>query len=152
MSVYTKGWTDKQGKYRRIYLYGVWLTLKSRCLSTTDKDYRYYGERGVGICLSWLRFDTFRAWSVENGYRRGLTIDRRDNYKGYEPDNCRWVTQAEQNRNKRSYNNGSRKLSDGDILAIRKSNDKPINLANQYGITRNYVYNIKNYVVWKNLR
>ena len=31
----------------------------------------------------------------------GMTLDRIDNEKGYEPGNVRWATQAEQNKHKR---------------------------------------------------
>ena len=39
---------------------------------------------------------------MNNGYSDGLTIDRIENDKGYYSDNCRWVTNKEQQRNKRN--------------------------------------------------
>ena len=42
----------------------------------------------------------FYNWSLDNGYNDSLTIDRIDNSKGYSPENCRWVTKEEQQRNK----------------------------------------------------
>lgn len=44
----------------------------------------------------------FRKWALENGYSEELTIDRIDFDGIYEPSNCRWVTRAENNRNKRN--------------------------------------------------
>ena len=49
-----------------------------------------------------FRFGAFQRWAMAHGYRDDLTIDRIDNDKGYSPDNCHWVTVAEQSRNKRS--------------------------------------------------
>ena len=40
--------------------------------------------------------------AVANGYAETLTLDRKDNDKGYSPTNCRWVTQKEQCNNKRN--------------------------------------------------
>jgi hypothetical protein len=77
--------------------------MKARCYNPNYFEKRYYGERGIEICEEWLNsFDAFRKWSLENGYADNLTIDRIDVNKGYSPDNCRWITQKEQNRNKRN--------------------------------------------------
>lgn len=55
------------------------------------------------ICDEWRDdFQAFYDWSISHGYTDELTIDRIDNNKNYTPDNCRWSTVAEQNRNKRN--------------------------------------------------
>ena len=84
-------------------LYYRWESMKSRCYRKSDKDYPNYGGRGITMCDEW-RYDfwAFADWAMENGYRDGLTIDRKDNDKGYSPDNCRWITRYEQNQNKRN--------------------------------------------------
>jgi len=81
-------------------LYNVWCAMKERCNNPHNKSYQRYGARGITITPEWQNsFETFYAWAVENGYTDGLTIDRIDNNRGYSPDNCRWVTAAQQNRN-----------------------------------------------------
>jgi len=83
-------------------LYGVFNKMKSRCYKKTNQDYKYYGALGVFICDEWLSdFKSFYDWCFLNGYKEGLTIDRINVYGGYEPSNCRFITMAEQQRNKR---------------------------------------------------
>lgn len=84
-------------------MYRRWCGMKSRCYDTKDKRYRRYGGRGITICNEWLNdFNAFNKWSLDNGGVDGkrLQIDRKDNDKGYSPNNCRYVTNAENSRNK----------------------------------------------------
>ncbi len=83
-------------------LYRIWGGMKTRCYNPNSKHYDYYGGRGIAICTEWLHnFAAFQEWALSNGYHEGLSIDRIDNDKGYSPDNCRWITQTEQNKNRR---------------------------------------------------
>lgn len=88
-------------------LYNIWHSMKSRCNNPNRKDYHLYGERGIKVCEEWEKsYPAFRDWAIENGYDENApfgqcTIDRIDNEKGYSPDNCRWITNEEQQKNKR---------------------------------------------------
>ena len=74
--------------------------MKVRCYNPRDKHYERYGGRGITVCDEWLNnFPAFYKWSIQNGYRQGLTIDRIDNDGNYCPENCRWTTYSVQNSN-----------------------------------------------------
>jgi hypothetical protein len=88
-------------------LYRVWKSMKKRCENPNDHSYKYYGAKGVKVCEEWHDYSKFKAWALENGYdehahRGDCTIDRINPCGDYEPSNCRWVSMAEQNRNKRA--------------------------------------------------
>ena len=82
--------------------YEIWIKLKSRCLNPNNKDWIYYGGRGITVCEEWQEFIPFKDWAIANGYADHLQIDRIDNDSGYRPDNCRFVTRSENQRNKRN--------------------------------------------------
>lgn len=91
--------TKHNGKGKR--LFNIWCNMKDRCYREKSKIYKYYGLKGIKVCDEWLHdYSNFEKWSLENGYRDNLTIDRIDSNKDYCPNNCRWITLAEQQRNK----------------------------------------------------
>lgn len=80
-----------------------WRGILHRCKNPTASHYENYGGRGISVCEEWRGengFVNFYNWSMENGYSDDLTLDRKDNDKGYSPDNCRWVTHMENCRNR----------------------------------------------------
>lgn len=101
--------TKHHGKGTR--LYRIWTGMKDRCLNENSKYMVRYGGRGIMICPKWAEdFDLFRSWSLRNGYREDLTIDRVDNDQGYCPWNCQWLTRGE-NSIKARRDNAAKKAS-----------------------------------------
>lgn len=85
---------------RRARLYSIWTNMKTRCSNPNAINYHLYGGRGIIVCHEWKNnYGAFRDWAFTNGYADNLTIDRKDNDKGYYPENCRWCTYQEQARN-----------------------------------------------------
>ena len=82
-------------------LYQKWHGAKNRCLNKSNSAFKLYGGRGITICDEWMDYVAFREWALKSGWSKGLFLDRIDNNKGYNPDNCRWVTVKESNRNRR---------------------------------------------------
>lgn len=79
--------------------YRIWRGIKRRCSVLNDRHARWYSN--VNYDPSWEAFEGF--WDdMKEGYANHLTIDRIDSTKGYCKDNCRWVTMAEQSRNRKS--------------------------------------------------
>lgn len=83
-------------------IYAVWASMLARCNTKTHKAFVNYGGRGINVCSDWNRsFESFKMWADISGYEIGLSIDRRNNDDGYSPENCRWITRKENNRNRR---------------------------------------------------
>lgn len=115
----TKGMSQRTTyEYRNTQLYRTWLNIKTRCQNPKAKGYDRYGGRGIKVCEEWKNdFMCFYKWAMENGYREGLTIDRKDNDGNYEPSNCRWITRKEQMNN---YSRNHLITADGETHTIQE--------------------------------
>lgn len=81
--------------------YSTWSSMISRCTNKNEFSFKNYGGRGISVCSRWL--NSFESFLMDMGERPpGCSIDRMDNNGNYEPGNCRWSTDVEQCRNKRS--------------------------------------------------
>lgn len=91
------------GETNKTRLYSIWHNMLSRCRNPKNKNYKDYGGRGITVCPEWENsYVAFRDWAYANGYSDDLSIDRINNDKGYNPDNCRWATVTEQTNNRRN--------------------------------------------------
>lgn len=79
--------------------------MQTRCTNEKSKDFKNYGGRGIKVCSEWLGkegFQHFHDWAMANGYADNLTIDRKNTDGDYKPSNCRWISRAKQNSNRRN--------------------------------------------------
>ncbi|KKN76961.1 hypothetical protein LCGC14_0364530 [marine sediment metagenome] len=91
-------------------IYDTWCTMIQRCTNPNNAKYKIYGERGIKVCYEWRK--AFLSFYKDMGEKPdGMQIDRIDNNGDYTPENCRWTTSAENNRNKRN-----------NVLSIKKAN------------------------------
>ena len=89
---------------RKHRLYSIHAGMLTRCYNNKTPQYNYYGKKGIKVCDQWKNkqsgFINFYNWSIENGYKDRLTIDRINVNGNYEPNNCRWVDEKVQANNK----------------------------------------------------
>lgn len=81
--------------------YNAWLNAKERCTDPTHPAWKNYGARGIKMCAEWQK--SFTAFIEHIGPRPSgqHELDRKDNSKGYEPGNVRWVSRSVQAKNRR---------------------------------------------------
>ena len=81
----------------------LWKGMIERCHDPKSVGFKNYGARGISVCTEWRdSFKAFRDWAVNNGYAKGLQIDRRENNGSYKPENCRFITNFENQSNRRN--------------------------------------------------
>ena len=94
-------WKNNYG-LSNTHIYRVWKNMMSRCYKPNNIAYKNYGERGITVCDDWHDLLKFISWALENDYKKGFSLDRKDYDKGYCAENCAWVERKEQGKNKRN--------------------------------------------------
>lgn len=107
-------------------LYTTWLNIRKRCYDEKIDCFKDYGGRGITLYDGWRDSPTpFIDWCMNNGWKKGLEVDRRNNDGNYVPGNIRFITHKQQQRNTRknifyTYNRETRCLSEwAEIVGIK---------------------------------
>jgi hypothetical protein len=106
--------------------YRIWNSMRQRCNNPSAKQYDSYGGRGIRVCERWNEFSAFIA---DMGFRpsRQLSLERIDNDGDYCPENCRWATKTQQQRNTRwchllTYNGKTRCVTEwAEVVGIHRN-------------------------------
>lgn len=110
--------------------YRSWVYMKGRCENPNDANFYLYGARGIRVCEEWK--DSFETFWQDMGptWREGLTIERIDGNKGYEPSNCCWATRKEQAENRRTKR----------LIETPEGKMSVTKAAELFGLTRNTIF------------
>lgn len=132
---------------RKHTLYNVWDGMKQRCGNPHTARYRHYGGRGIKVCEEWKNdFKVFYDWAMANGWKKGLQIDRIENDGNYEPFNCQFISNKENNRKK-----DNNKITGEIALEIRANYNgvqTHLQIAQKYNVCRAVIASILSNRSW----
>lgn len=94
----TKGPAKSKRKYHPVYK--TWQNMIQRCTNPNVPGYKRYGAEGICVCKRWMSSKNFIEDMLPSWFE-GATLDRIDNDGDYKPENCQWVTKAENIRKTR---------------------------------------------------
>jgi hypothetical protein len=128
--------TQKATRHGKSYTpeHKIWDSMIQRCTNPNDAAYARYGGRGITVCERWKGKNGFIHFYADVCPRpnKNLSLDRIDNEKGYSPENCRWATREQQQKNRRNI-----KLTyedEADIVYFYRVGAKMKDLAKAYSV------------------
>lgn len=112
----------------RTRFYRIWMYMRGRCNNCNYVQYKYYGGRGITVCDKWSSFENFKDDMYESYLshvkefgEKNTSLDRINPNGNYEPNNCRWATNSEQQANTRR----KRMVSVfGEIMTLKQASEK----------------------------
>lgn len=144
-------------------LYKKWKGIKERCygIESKHKAYPFYKGKRITMCNEWLNDPlAFYTWAIQNGWKKGLCIDRIDPCSNYEPSNCRFITTSENSKKmwkdnpKIGEQTVNAKLTAKQVLEIRirlSKGEIGHRLAKEFDMDRSTIYDIRDRKIWKHL-
>ena len=131
-------------------LYRIWNCIKDRCFNINNQAFENYGGRGITICPEWTNdYIAFRDWALSNGYKENLQINRINNNGNYEPNNCNWITSAENCQNKRNNVIKSKEIANEIRIKFNSGYYTQKRLAEEYNVDFRIISKIINNKQWK---
>jgi hypothetical protein len=130
-------------------VYKIWAGMIQRCTNPKRLAFKYYGERGIGVCDRWKEFSHFFE-DMGHPPSEKYSLERIDNDKSYEPTNCKWATAEVQSRNSRNC-----KLKADQVARIRLDiyeGQTIASTARKFKVSESLVRAIKNNEVWNEIR
>lgn len=132
-------------------LHTVYKAMMSRCYNPKHLTYKNYGGKGISVCDMWKeKSKCFYYWAIGNGYKEGLTLDRIDPNKGYSPENCRFLTMAENIQTRKSITKFNPEIirairADCKVMTTRE-------VAKKYKVSHHHLIDIKLKRAWNNVQ
>ncbi len=128
-------------------LYRVWAGMVGRCTYPGATHFEYYGGRGIRVCDEWKTPGNFLTWANENGYQKGLELDRIDVNGPYAPENCRFISHAANSRQRRHVRCTDEKARE--IRALLTDGHRIREVANKTSVSYMIVWHISKGRSWK---
>lgn len=122
--------------------------MKRRCYNIKNKRFNRYGGRGIKVCEQWRNnFIAFESWAIKNGFNKNLEIDRKDNNGDYTPNNCRFISQVENARNREQCKTDE--ATRNRIIEARKIGKSQNDIASKFNLGRSTIRRILGYAARK---